>query len=617
MSSEENVQPIKFTELGLSEPVMQGLDDAGYESPSPIQAEIIPYVLDNRDVLGQAQTGTGKTAAFALPVLSKIDTTLRDPQVLVLAPTRELAIQVAEAFQKYGSHIKGFHVLPIYGGQSYDTQLRALKRGVHVVVGTPGRVMDHMRRKTLKLGGLKTLILDEADEMLRMGFIDDVEWILEQTPDQRQIALFSATMPDAIRKITKRYLKNPEHVTIKNKTSTVSTIRQRYWSVSGRHKMDALTRILEAETFDGMIIFVRTRGATVEVAEKLEARGFGAAALNGEIAQNQREKIVNRLKKGHLDILVATDVVARGLDIERISHVINYDIPGDTESYVHRIGRTGRAGRQGDAILFVAPRERRMLYSIERATRQKIEEFQMPSTADINDKRVEGFKQRIQATLEEGSLKLFANIIEQYETEHQVPAQEIAAALAKMVQGDQPLLLAESRRPERKKEPREASGERDSGRENTREERPQRAKRVSTRSLPRLERGMERFRIEVGTDHDVQKGNIVGAVTNESGIENEFIGHIEIYDHYSTIDLPEGMPNHILKTLQNARVSERKMQMTREESADAPAERKRRPSSHGGGRSGSSRPPRRTEGRGDGRSAPRRKPGGSRPKRGS
>ncbi len=617
MSTEENVQTIKFSELGLSEPVMQGLNDAGYESPSPIQAEIIPYVLDNRDVLGQAQTGTGKTAAFALPVLSKIDTSLRDPQVLVLAPTRELAIQVAEAFQKYGSHIKGFHVLPIYGGASYDGQLRQLKRGVHVVVGTPGRVMDHMRRKTLKLAGLKTLILDEADEMLRMGFIDDVEWILEQTPDKRQIALFSATMPDAIRKITKRYLKNPEHVTIKNKTSTVTTIRQRYWPVSGRHKMDALTRILEAETFDGMIIFVRTRGATVEVAEKLEARGFGAAALNGEIAQKQREQIVNRLKKGHLDILVATDVVARGLDIERISHVINYDIPGDTESYVHRIGRTGRAGRQGDAILFVAPRERRMLYSIERATRQKIEEFQMPSTADINDKRVEGFKQRIQATLEEGSLELFAKIIEQYEVEHQVPAQEIAAALAKMVQGDQPLLLAESRRPERKKEPREARGERDSGRENTREERPQRAKRVSTRSLPRLERGMERFRIEVGADHDVQKGNIVGAVTNESGIENEFIGHIEIYDHYSTIDLPEGMPNHILKTLQNARVSERKMQMTREESADAPVERKRRPSSHGGGRSGGTRPPRRTEGRGDGRSAPRRKPGGSRPKRGS
>jgi len=622
MSSEENIQTIKFSELGLSDAVMQGLDDAGYESPSPIQAEVIPYVMDGRDVLGQAQTGTGKTAAFALPVLSKIDTSLRDPQVLVLAPTRELAIQVAEAFQKYGSHIKGFHVLPIYGGQSYDTQLRQLKRGVHVVVGTPGRVMDHMRRKTLKLGGLKTLILDEADEMLRMGFIDDVEWILEQTPNERQIALFSATMPDAIRKITKRYQNNPEHVTIKNKTSTVTTIRQRYWSVSGRHKMDALTRILEAETFDGMIIFVRTRGATVEVAEKLEARGFGAAALNGEIAQKQREQIVNRLKKGHLDILVATDVVARGLDIERISHVINYDIPGDTESYVHRIGRTGRAGRQGDAILFVAPRERRMLYSIERATRQKIEEFQMPSTADINDKRIDAFKQRIQATLEAEGLELFAKIIEQYEAEHQVPAQEIAAALAKMVQGDQPLLLAESRKSERKPKRQDLATEDRAPRRSESEDRPQRAKRVSsTRSLPRLERGMERFRIEVGSDHDAQKGNIVGAVANESGIENEFIGHIEIYDHYSTIDLPEGMPNHILKTLQNARISDRKMQMTRDESsADASVERKRRPSSHaghGGGRSGGGRPPRRTEGRGDGRSAPRRKSGGSRPKRGS
>lgn len=619
MSSEENVQQIKFSDLGLSEPVMQGLNDAGYEAPSPIQAEIIPYVLDNRDVLGQAQTGTGKTAAFALPVLSKIDTSLRDPQVLVLAPTRELAIQVAEAFQKYGSHIKGFHVLPIYGGQSYDTQLRQLKRGVHVVVGTPGRVMDHMRRKTLKLTSLKTLILDEADEMLRMGFIDDVEWILEQTPGERQIALFSATMPDAIRKITKRYLKNPEHVTIKNKTSTVSTIRQRYWSVSGRNKMDALTRILEAETFDGMIIFVRTRGATVEVAEKLEARGFGAAALNGEIQQKQREQIVNRLKKGHLDILVATDVVARGLDIERISHVINYDIPGDTESYVHRIGRTGRAGRTGDAILFVAPREQRMLYSIERATRQKIEEFQMPSTSDINDKRVDAFKQRIQATLESDDLSLFAKIIEQYEVEHQVPAQEIAAALAKMVQGDTPLLLAESRKAERKPaERRTSEGSSDRADRPQREERPQRAKRTTSSSVPPVERGLERFRIEVGSDHDAQKANIVGAVANESGIENEFIGHIEVYGHYSTIDLPEGMPNHILKTLQNARISERKMQMTREESEhEASTERKRRPSSRGGQRSGSARPPRRTEGRGDGRSAPRRKPGGSGPKRGS
>ena len=610
--SEKNEKQISFADLELSEAVMKGLNDVGYENPSPIQAEIIPYMLDGRDVLGQAQTGTGKTAAFALPVLSKIDLAQRESQVLVLAPTRELAIQVAEAFQKYAHHLKGFHVLPIYGGQSYDTQLRALKRGVHVVVGTPGRVMDHMRRKTLKLSSLKTLVLDEADEMLRMGFIDDVEWILEQIPDERQIALFSATMPDAIRKITKRYLNNPEHVTIKNKTSTVEKIRQRYWSVSGRHKMDALTRILEAESFDGMIIFVRTRVATVEVAEKLEARGFGAAALNGEIPQKQREQIVNRLKKGHLDILVATDVVARGLDIERISHVINYDIPGDTESYVHRIGRTGRAGRTGDAILFVAPRERRLLYAIERATRQKIAEFEMPSTADINDKRIDAFKQRIQDTLEAGGLDLFTKIIEQYEEEHQVPAQKIAAALAKMVQGDKPLLLAESRKSERKKVDRkDVKGERSS----SSEDRPKAVKRSHTpRSLPRLERGMERFRIEVGEDHDVQKGHIVGAVANESGIENEFIGHIEIYDHYSTIDLPEGMPNHILQTLQKTRVAGKKLAMSREEAVESlPVERKRRPARSGGERSGRGR----TAGRGgDGRNTPRRKGNaGSRAKR--
>ena len=607
MSFEETVQK-KFTDLGLSDEVLDGLSHVGYEYPSPIQAEIIPYVLDGRDVLGQAQTGTGKTAAFALPLISKIDVTKKDPQVLVLAPTRELAIQVAEAFQKYAQGLKGFHVLPIYGGQSYDTQLRQLKRGVHVVVGTPGRVMDHMRRKTLKLDGLKALVLDEADEMLRMGFIDDVEWVLDQTPDSRQIALFSATMPSAIRKITDRYLNNPQHVTIKNKTSTVDTIRQRYWPVSGRQKMDALTRILEVETFDGMLIFVRTRGATTEVAEKLEARGFSVAALNGEIAQKQREQIVGRFKKGHLDILVATDVVARGLDIDRISHVINYDIPGDTESYVHRIGRTGRAGRKGDAILFVAPRERRMLYAIERATRQKIEEFRMPSTADINNKRIEEFKQRILDTLEEGGLNLFSDIVTQIEQEHQTPAVEIAAALAKMVQGDKPLLLAEARRKERSERP-----DRNDRNDRPREDKPaaeaaprrQSSPRSSTRSLPRLERGMERFRIEVGEEHGAAKGQILGAVANESGIEGEFIGHIEIYDHHSTIDLPEGMPNHILKTLQEARIQGHKMKMSHEEMEDFSRDRQERKPRRGASSERTSR---------DGRSAPRRS-GGGRPKR--
>ena len=358
MSETDSSLP-SFHDLALSEPVLKAVESAGYETPSPIQAEIIPFMLDGRDVLGQAQTGTGKTAAFALPILSRLNLQQKDPQVLVLAPTRELAIQVAEAFHGYASHLKGFHVLPIYGGQDYSTQLRQLRRGAHVVVGTPGRVMDHMRKGTLKLNQLSTLVLDEADEMLRMGFIDDVEWILDQIPEKRQIALFSATMPTVIRKIAQKYLHNPEQITIKVKTQTAENIRQRYWLVSGTHKLDALTRILEAEEFDGMIIFVRTKTATIELAEKLEARGHSAAAINGDMSQQLRERSINNLKNGKLDILVATDVAARGLDVERITHVVNYDIPYDTESYIHRIGRTGRAGRTGDAILFVSPREKR------------------------------------------------------------------------------------------------------------------------------------------------------------------------------------------------------------------------------------------------------------------
>jgi ATP-dependent RNA helicase DeaD len=373
--SDSRAEAPSFQDLQLSPAVLKALESVGYETPSPIQAQIIPFVIAGRDVLGQAQTGTGKTAAFALPVLSRLDINQKDPQVLVLAPTRELAIQVAEAFQRYASHIKGFHVLPIYGGQDYTSQLRQLNRGAHVIVGTPGRVMDHMRRGTLKLDGLKTLILDEADEMLRMGFIDDVEWILEQTPKSRQTALFSATMPSEIRHIAQRYLNNPEQITIKVKTATAANIRQRYWYVSGLHKMDALTRILEAETFDGMIIFVRTKTATIEVAEKLEARGFSASAINGDMSQALRERAIDNLKSGKLDILIATDVAARGLDVDRITHVVNYDIPYDTESYVHRIGRTGRAGRTGDAILFVSPREKRLLANIEQATRQNATAF--------------------------------------------------------------------------------------------------------------------------------------------------------------------------------------------------------------------------------------------------
>jgi len=551
--STENTPAITFADLGLSADILKALETVGYEAPSPIQAEIIPHVVAGKDVLGQAQTGTGKTAAFALPLLSKIDISNPNPQVLVLAPTRELAIQVAEAFQNYASHMKGFHVLPIYGGQSYDGQLRQLKRGAHVVVGTPGRVMDHMRRKTLKLESLQTLVLDEADEMLRMGFIDDVEWILEQTPKTRQIALFSATMPPAIRKITNNYLNDPIHVTIKTKTTTAVTIRQRYWMVSGRHKVDALTRILEAETFDGVIVFVRTKTATVELAEKLQARGYSAAALNGDIPQNQREQIVNKLKKGQIDILIGTDVVARGLDVERISHVINYDVPHDTESYVHRIGRTGRAGRQGDAILFVAPREKRMLYSIERATNQKVELYLMPSTEDINDRRIADFKQKITDTLEAEGLELFSKIVEQYEEDHNVPAQEIAAALAKIVQGNEPLLLKDM--------PQVREGRED------REDRPGRGMRDAPEDMRRsrgdrpvfqekpLEPGFTRYRLAVGSDLGVRPANVVGAIANEAGIESEFINNIVIRDDHTMVDLPEGMPPSIFKALQKTRIA--------------------------------------------------------------
>ena len=432
---------LTFTDLQLAPPVLAALAEVGYESPTPIQAATIPPLLAGSDMLGQAQTGTGKTAAFALPVLSKIDLSRAETQALVLVPTRELAIQVAEAFQKYAAHMKGFHVLPIYGGQSYTPQLKGLKRGAHVVVGTPGRIMDHMKRNTLDLSTLKFLVLDEADEMLQMGFVDDIDFILEQTPPTRQVALFSATIPHQIRRIAQKHLRNPVEITIQSNASTSPNIRQRYWVVSGLHKLDALTRILEAETFDAMLIFVRTKLATVDLAERLEARGFSVAPLNGDIHQNQRERTIARLKNGELDIVVATDVAARGLDVERISHVFNYDIPYDSESYVHRIGRTGRAGRSGEAILFVAPRERNMLRIIERATRQRVEQMSLPSVADVNEYRITRFKQRITDALGTGDAADFRSLVEQIEREQGVPALEIAAALASMLQGTTPFLL--------------------------------------------------------------------------------------------------------------------------------------------------------------------------------
>jgi ATP-dependent RNA helicase DeaD len=541
----------------LSEPVLQALVDVGYESPSPIQAATIPVLLSGVDMLGQAQTGTGKTAAFALPALSKIDLTRHEPQVLVLVPTRELALQVAEAFQRYAAHMKGFHVLPIYGGQAYQPQLSALRRGVHVVVGTPGRVIDHMERGTLKLSGLTLLVLDEADEMLQMGFVDAVESILEKTPPQRQVALFSATLAAPIRRIAQKHLRSPVEVTIKSKTSTATNIRQRYWVVSGVHKLDALTRILEAEPFDGMLVFTRTKQATVELAEKLEARGFAAAPLNGDIPQAQRERTVARLKSGQIDILVATDVAARGLDVERIGHVVNYDVPYDTESYVHRIGRTGRAGRNGEAILFIAPRERNMLRAIERATRQTIEQMNLPSVDAVNAQRIAKFKQRVTETIAKGEAGAYRAVLEQLETETGIALIDIAAALASISQGSTPLLLAaksEAPRVQDAAPPHDASRADD------------------TVAAPRdLERRpnkpaageMETFRLEVGSMHGIKPGNIVGAIANEAGIEGVHIGRVDIREDHSYVDLPEGMPQLIFKGLQKVRVAGRELRISR------------------------------------------------------
>ncbi|WP_266157947.1 DEAD/DEAH box helicase [Dyella silvatica] len=620
-----------FATLGLHPEVLRVLADVGYESPSPIQAATIPPLLEGRDVLGQAQTGTGKTAAFALPILSRINVKPGKPQALVLAPTRELAIQVAEAFQRYAAHIPGFQVLPIYGGQSYGPQLHSLKRGVHIVVGTPGRVIDHLDRGTLDLSELRYLVLDEADEMLRMGFIDDVEKVLQATPPQRQVALFSATMPTVIRKIAQRHLKDPVEVTIKSSTTTAANIRQRYWFVSGLHKLDAMTRILEAEPFDAMIIFARTKQATEELAEKLQARGLAAAAINGDIAQPQRERVIQQLKDGKLDILVATDVAARGLDVERISHVMNYDIPYDTESYVHRIGRTGRAGRSGEAILFVTPREKGMLRAIERATRQPIEEMKLPTVEAVNDQRIAKFKQRISDTLAVGDLSFFQQLIEQFEQEHNIPAIEIAAALARIAQGDQPLLLTpppkreyapreqESReRTPRDRNERRPSFEREGGdsrppRERAPRERDSAPREFGTRPVREhvTEEGKRTYRVEVGHEHGVKPGNIIGAIANEAGLESSFIGRLSIRGEYSLIDLPDGMPKEVFQHLQKVWVSQQQLRIHEWDGNDSgagDAAPPRKPGGFrpgGGGFKGKPRP----QGQGfSGGKPPRRKP---------
>ena len=570
MSDTHTEQMPLFSELGLAAPVLKALQDVGYERPSPIQAAAIPHLMAGHDLLGQAQTGTGKTAAFALPLLSRLEAGNRNTQILVLAPTRELALQVAEACQRYAKHMPDFHVLPIYGGSSYETQTRALRRGAQVVVGTPGRVMDLIRRKNLDLSGLKALVLDEADEMLRMGFIDDVDWIMEQCPATRQVALFSATMPDQIRRVAQKHLKQPKEIKIITKTSTAPTIRQRYWQVTGLHKLDAMTRLLEVEPYEAVLVFVRTKNAAEELAGKLAARGHACEALHGDIPQKLRERTVDKLRQGQLDILIATDVVARGLDVERITHVVNYDIPYDTESYVHRIGRTGRAGRKGEAILFVAPRERRMLRAIEHATRQAIEPMKMPSTEDINQHRMTKFKERIRETMMGEELEIYVNLVNELIEEDSADPLELAAALAKLVQGDQPLLLDDS--------VTEPASDR-AGREFERRDFGDRAPRDfgdrgdrPARRMPSLEPRplkdnpdveMERYRVDVGAHHGVKPGQIVGAIANEANIESRFIGNIDIADDFSTVDLPKGMTADVLEVIKKARVCQRPLMITR------------------------------------------------------
>ncbi|EDL58244.1 DEAD/DEAH box helicase [Gimesia maris] len=590
----------KFTDLELCQPILDVLVELGYDTPTPIQAQTIPHLLEGRDLVGQAQTGTGKTAAFALPLLSKIDLELRAPQVLVLAPTRELAIQVGESFKEYGSQLKGLQVLPIYGGADFKGQLQPLKRGVHVVVGTPGRVMDHMRRGTLKLDNLRCLVLDEADEMLRMGFIDDVEWILEQTPDNHQTALFSATMPEAIRRIAGNYLKSPQEITVKDKTRTADTIRQRYWLAKGHHKLDALTRILEAEETDGVIIFVRTKSITTELSEKLEARGFLAAPLNGDIPQKQRERTVGRLKAGHVNIVIATDVAARGLDVDRISHVINYDLPGDSEAYVHRIGRTGRAGRTGEAIMFVSPREQRSLSGIERAIKLKIERMELPSINQINKRRTERFKESVTKAMDSPDFEQFQKLLSEFKTESERSEIDIAAALACMFQGKRPLFLKETPQQRETSHRETPQRQRDSsGKPQFQSERRfSREKEFKNKEFtkdkekvftPRRERatsetpeeGMERFRVQVGRSHGVKPGNIVGAIANEANLDSQYIGRIDIFDEYSTVDLPEGMPRDIFRALKNVWVSGQQLRISRLDQTESGAPKRKRFKSKG------------------------------------
>jgi ATP-dependent RNA helicase DeaD len=555
-----------FGAFGFGPELLEAVAACGYTDPSPIQKAAIPELLLGRDLVGQAQTGTGKTAAFALPLLAGLDPEQRTPQVLVLTPTRELALQVAEAFNSYAAKLPQVRVLPIYGGADFRDQIVRLRRGVQVVVGTPGRVMDHMRQGTLDLSGLRSLVLDEADEMLRMGFIDDVEWVLEQLPEQRQVVLFSATMPAEIRRLSRKYLKDPAEVTIRQKGAEASAIRQRHLVVNAPQKLAALTRVLEAETSEGVIIFARTKAITLAVSEALEQHGYDVAVLNGDVPQAQRERTVERLRSGQVNVLVATDVAARGLDVDRITLVINYDIPFDSEAYVHRIGRTGRAGRKGDAILFLTPRERRFLGGLERAVGRPIEPMEVPSNADINQSRLDRLRQRLTTMVQEPTADaqeqaLLSEILQRVGREIDASPEQLALAALRLAVGNRPLLIQGEENWQRTPARAERNDDERSGRR--RSERPERG--GSTRSegpLP-LEADMERYRIEVGWRDRVKPGNIVGAIANEAGLNGRSIGRIQIHDTHSTIDLPRGMPENVFTALTQLRVMNKELRISR------------------------------------------------------
>ena len=557
-----------FADLGLKAPILEALNDLGYEKPSPIQAECIPHLLGGRDVLGMAQTGSGKTAAFSLPLLNNLDPELKAPQILVLAPTRELAVQVAEAMTDFSKHMRGVNVVALYGGQRYDVQLRALRQGPQIVVGTPGRLLDHLKRGTLDLSKLSGLVLDEADEMLRMGFIEDVETIMAQIPEGHQTALFSATMPEAIRRITRRFMKEPQEVRIQSSVTTRPDISQSYWTAYGMRKNEALVRFLEAEDFDAAIIFVRTKNATLEVAEALERSGYNSAALNGDMNQALREQTLERLKDGRLDILIATDVAARGLDVERISLVVNYDIPMDSESYVHRIGRTGRAGRAGRALLFVENRERRLLRNIERTMKLTIPEADLPNAELLGKRRLEKFAAKVQKQLESSDLDQYRALLSQIQPVaegEELDMETLAAALLKMAQGERSLIVPPDApmRPKREFRDRDDRFERRGDRNDRgpRGDRPERGGEDRPRRERRDAGDMELYRIEVGRDDGVEVRHIVGAIANEGDISSRYIGNIKLFASHSTIELPKGMPGEVLQHFTRTRILNKPMNM--------------------------------------------------------